>query len=91
MGLSVAKAKKQKHDWVRALVMPKKAKKAFTKMCKRKPASSACEGQKEPKQPCTADKKEEKSEEEEEAGGNTSLNEESSDDPPAAGLFDICF
>ena len=96
LGLSVAKAKKQKHDWVRALVMPKKTKKSAksstTTKCKRKPASSACEGQQEAKQPCTGKTSEEEIEEEAEASGNTQLDtlvdEESSDGPPEESLFD---
>ena len=87
MGLSVAMAQKQKHDWVRALVMPKKTKKeSSTTQCKRKPSS--CEGQPEPNQPCT-DEKSEETIEEGDSGNSVVLDEESIDDPPEAGYFVI--
>ena len=83
----MAKIQKQKRDWLRALVMPKKTKKeSSTTQCKRKPSS--CEGQPEPKQPCTNAKSEEKIEEGD-SGNSEELDEEGGDDPPEAGYFDI--
>ena len=83
----MAKIQKQKRDWLRALVMPKKTKKESSiTQCKRKPSS--CEGQPEPKQPCTNAKSEEKIEEGD-SGNSEELDEEGGDDPPDAGYFDI--